>query len=200
MLVSCSNRAQIQKTENQETFEMKILVRAIALAVLASAFCMAQDVVEAVHGIVTKIDLASKTMVVKTKDGVEHTFHYVDKTVVKGADAAAAAAKEGFKGVKEGSEVVVQTAKKGSVDTADRIDVLSKDTARTVNGTLMKVGKGGKDLTIKTADGTQETFKTAGKGIADTAEELSKKTQQGAKITVIYTEDAGKKIAHFFEE
>jgi hypothetical protein len=179
---------------------MKILVRALALAVLATAICSAQDVVEAIHGIVTKIDLTSKTLVVKSKDGVEHTFHYVDKTVVKGADATAAAAKDSYKGIKEGSEVVVQTAKKGSVDTADRVDILSKDTAKTVNGTLVKVGKGGKDLTIKTADGTQQTFKTAGKGIADTAEDLSKKTQQGAKITVIYTEDAGKKIAHFFEE
>ncbi len=47
-----------------------------------SAAYAADDVVSAVHGTVTSVDTAGKTIVVKSADGTEHTVHYVDTTVV----------------------------------------------------------------------------------------------------------------------
>jgi hypothetical protein len=32
------------------------------------------------------------------------------------------------------------------------------------------------------------------------AEDIGKGTEKGTKVTVYYTEDAGKKVAHFFEK
>ncbi|HET6930753.1 MAG TPA: hypothetical protein VFI45_10575, partial [Candidatus Acidoferrum sp.] len=77
-----------------------IAVLAVFLAVMVAA---ADDVVSVLHGTVTKVDAAAKTMVVKTKDGTEHTIHFVDKTVVKGGEAVGTGAKDTFQGVKEGS-------------------------------------------------------------------------------------------------
>ncbi len=51
---------------------------AIGLAFLFGATALvAQDVVSAVSGTVTKVDSATKTVVVKSADGTEHTFHFI---------------------------------------------------------------------------------------------------------------------------
>jgi hypothetical protein len=152
-----------------------------AMAIFALPVRAADDVVSAVHGTVTKVDSGTKTMVVKTKDGSEHTIHYADKTVVHGADATATGAKDSYKGVKEGSEVVVHYTEKGTEKTGVEID---------------RVGKDG----VKTADGTEKTFRVAGHDTAVSAEEIGKGTEKGAKVTVYYTESAGKGVAHFFEK
>jgi hypothetical protein len=179
---------------------MKNLLRVLTLSTLfVFLIHAADDVASAVHGTITKVDTAGKTVVVKTKDGTEHAVHYVDETTVKGAEATAEGAKDSYKGIKEGSEVVVHYSKKGTVDTADEIEKLSKDSVKTVDGTVVKVGKGGKTMTVKAADGTEKTFEVAGKGAATSAKAIGKGTAEGAKVTVTYTEKAGKKIAHFFE-
>jgi VCBS repeat-containing protein len=91
----------------------------LAVWVLAAAsLCVAQDVVSVVHGTVTKVDSATKTVVVKSADGTEHTIKFTADTTVKGT-------KEGIDG-------------------------------------------------------------------------LAKGTVKGAKVTVYYTEESGKKVAHFF--
>jgi hypothetical protein len=173
---------------------MKNILRFVAVAaLLIFAVRAADDVATAVHGTVTKIDSATKTMVVKTKDGTEHTVHYTDKTAVWGADKTAAGAKDIGKGVAEGSEVVVHYTKKGGVDTATEVDKVGKDGLHYVDGTVEKVGKDGKTVVVKASDGTEHTFQVAGK---DTA----KGVDQTGKVTVYYTEEGGKKVAHFFEK
>ena len=179
---------------------MKTVLRIVALtAQFALAVYAADDAASAIHGTVTKVDAGAKTITVKTKDGTEHTIHYADRTVVKGGEAASDAGKDSYKGVKVGSEVVVEYTKKGTVDTADEIDKISKKTAKTMEGTVVRVGKDSKTVTIKTADGTEKTFGTAGKGAEISANDVGKGTEKGAKVTITYTEKAGKAIGHFFE-
>ena len=79
-----------------------VLLFSLSLAAIA-----AEDVVSAVSGTVKKVDSATKTMVVKTADGTERTFHFVGKTTVHGAEKTGEGAKDAFHGVKEGSEVAV---------------------------------------------------------------------------------------------
>jgi len=53
---------------------MKKIVRASLVLLLLCAFgWAAQDVVGAVHGTIVKLDSATKTAVVKSKDGTEHS-------------------------------------------------------------------------------------------------------------------------------
>ena len=63
---------------------LKRLSQICTLMALSISLCFAADVVTAVHGTVTKVDNATKTIVVKTKDGTEHTLHFVAKTTVHG--------------------------------------------------------------------------------------------------------------------
>lgn len=179
----------------KKLFSLLALTAFFAVTVLA-----ADEVVSAVHGVVTKVDAASKTIVVKTKEGTEHTIHFVDKTAVYGAKETAEGAKDTFHGVKEGSEVVAHYTEKGGEKTAVEVDKVGKDGVKTVDGTVTKVGEDGKTVTVKTADGTEHTFEVAGHGTKVAAVDASKGTEKGAKVTVYYTESAGKKVAHFFQK
>jgi len=175
-----------------------------SLAVLAAFFAVmamaADDAVSAVHGVVTKVDSAAKTIVVKTKDGTEHTIHFVDKTTVRGAEGVETGAKDTFHGVKEGSEVVAHYTVEGTDKTAVEVDKVGKDGMKSMEGVVTKVGEGGKTVTVKTADGTERTFDVVGHGTKVAAVDTAKGTEKGAKVTVYYTEGAGKKVAHFFEK
>ena len=160
----------------------------------------ADDVVSAVHGTITKLDTETKTMVVKTKDGTEHSIHIVGKTTVHGIDATGAGAKDAFHGLKEGSEVIAHYTVKGADKTAVEVDHVGKDGVKVLDGTVTRVGEAGKIVVVKTVDGTEQTFHVVGRDTAAAAEDVGKGTQKSAKVTVYYTEDAGKKVAHFFEK
>jgi hypothetical protein len=159
-----------------------------------------EDVVTAVHGTVTKVDAAGKTVAVKTKDGTEHTFHFVEKTTVHGAHATATGTKDSFHGITEGSEVVAHYTAKGAEETAVEVDKVGKDGMHAVNGTVTHVSEDGKTVVVKAADGTDHTFHVVGHDTVISAQDIGKGTEKGAKVTVYYTESAGKKVAHFFEK
>ncbi|MCU1305331.1 MAG: hypothetical protein JWN45_26 [Acidobacteriaceae bacterium] len=174
----------------------------VALGLLFCAFTAygAEDVSGAVEGTVKKTDAAAKTVVVKSADGTEHTFHVVDRTTVHGAEASGKGAEETFHGVKEGSHVVVHYSTKGTEDTAEEIDHVGKGGMKVTEGTVKGIDRGAKTIAVKTADGTEETFrltdhaaKDAGKGIGEGAEKTG-------KVTVYYTEQGGEKVAHFFKK
>src|ERR1700729_3941458 len=88
-----------------------------ALLLLSASLVWAQDVVTAVHGTITKLDSGTKAMVVRTKDGSEHTIKFVDKTTVHGVEAGAhetaMGSADSFRGLKEGTDVVAHYPVKG---------------------------------------------------------------------------------------
>jgi hypothetical protein len=177
------------------------IVRGSLVFLLLGAFHLAaQDVVSAVHGTITKLDSAGKTAVVKTKDGTEQTVKFVDKTTVHGAEATAAGSKDAFHGLTEGSEVVAHYTTKGAENTAVEVDKVGKDGIHEVDGTVTHIDRGAKTLTLKAADGTEQTFKLSAHAAADAGKGIAKGSEKSAKVTVYYTETAGKKTAHFFEK
>jgi len=66
-----------------------------------------------------------------------------------------------------------------------------------------EVGKDSKMVAVKSADGTKETFEVADHAVVDTGKGVARYSTRGAKkgerVTVYYTEEAGKKIAHVFK-
>lgn len=170
-------------------------MRCVGFLVLCFAFaasvCMAEDAAGVVHGTVTKVDQGTKTVVVKTADGTEHAIKVTDHTTYKGTE-------EGFDGLKEGSEVVVRETHKGTEETGVEIGKIGEGSVKVTDGTIVKVDHGAKKMVVKSADGTEKSFdytETAGK---DMGEAVGTGTENGAKVTVYYTEEGGKKIAHFF--
>jgi len=182
------------------------LIRIATLLALPICPCFAAGVVTAAHGTVTKIDSGAKTIVVKTKDGVEHTLHFMAKTMVHGTEAGA---KDAFKGLKEGSEVVVHYSTRGTGKTVDstestgktalELDKVGKDGMKSSEGTITELDRGTKTIAIRTADGTVQTFKMTDHAVEDAGEDIARGTEKTAKVTVYYTEEGGENVAHFFE-
>jgi hypothetical protein len=109
----------------------------VLVATIAWQAAVAEDVVHAVSGIVKSVDKGSKTMVVKTADGTEHTIKWTDKTTVKGVDASgkavADASVDSYDGMKEGAKVSVKYTEKGGEKTAVAVKDASKATAKAVS-------------------------------------------------------------------
>lgn len=166
---------------------------------LTLAAYAAEDVVSAVEGTVQKVDAATKTIVVKTAGGAERTFHFVGKTTVHGAEKTGEAAKGAFHGLKEGSEVAVHYTTKGTEDTAEEVDNIGKEGLKATEGTVSRIGSGGKTIVVKTADGTEETYQFASHEASEAGKGIAKGSEKSAKVTVYYTEKAGHKVAHFFK-
>jgi len=172
----------------------------IALSLLAGGAFAADDVVSAVAGTVKAVDKGTKMVVVKTAEGTEHTFHFVGKTVEHGAVATAKGtakvSKDAFEGMKEGDEVVVHYTVKGAVKTAQEVDHLGKDGLKVSEVAVKSVDRGAKTVTVKTAEGAEETYQLTDDAVRETGKGL----KAGGKETIYYTEVAGKKIAHWFKD
>ena len=159
-----------------------------------------EDVVTAVHGTVTKVDAAAKTVAVKTADGTEHTFHFAEKTTVHGVHAADAGAKDSFHGIKEGSEVVAHYTEKAGKHTAIEIDRVGKDGLKGTEGTISKLDRSGRTIAVKTAEGTEHTFELTERAAKDAGTHIGDGTEKGTKVVVYSSEKTGKEVAHFFEK
>ena len=98
-----------------------LLVGAVAISTLGSPqTVVAEDLTHIVSGVVKHVDKDTKTMVVKTADGTEHTIKYTDKTVIEGA-------KDTGGDVKEGAKVSVKYTEEGGEKTAIGVKDLGKD-------------------------------------------------------------------------
>jgi len=108
----------------------------LLVAIVALQAAVAEDVMHAVSGIVKSVDKGTKTMVVKTADGTQHTIKWTDETTVKGVDATgkgvAAGSVDTYEGLKEGTKVSVKYTEKGGEKTAVAIKDASKTTAKAV--------------------------------------------------------------------
>src|SRR6266478_2082900 len=158
---------------------MTKLVRLAVCLMVAAVVCVAQDVVNVVHGTVTKVDNATKTVVVKSADGTEHTIKVTGDTAYKGT-------KDGFDGLKEGTEVVARTTGKGVDESATEVGKVSKDGFKATKGTVTKFDKETKTIVVKSADGTEKTFELSGKALEDAGKSTGKGLEKGAKVTVYY--------------
>ncbi len=175
------------------------MFRHISLITLLTFFCCSAYAVVQKHGIIVgeilQLDAMAKTVVVKLADGTKHTLHFAEHTVVHGSRATAAGAEASFRGLKEGGEVAVHYTLKGTEETAQEVDSIGKDGLKATDATVIHIDRGGKKLAVKTADGSEETFRLTD----NAAKDVGKGTEKATKVTIYYSEEAGHKIAHFFK-
>ena len=160
----------------------------------------AQSSTNVVTGTIEKVDTGAKTIAVKTADGSVETVKFTEKTTVHGLkDTAKGADLAG----KEGSHVIVHTVGEGADKTAHSVEWVGDKTVHATEGTVEDVGEGSKTVAVKTADGTKETFVVADRAVVNSGKDIASYSARGAKkgehVTVYYTEEAGKKIAHVFK-
>lgn len=186
----------------------KSLVRVLFVALIAAAIsqvAFAEEVVHAISGVVSRVDSATKTIFVKASDGTEHAFKFTEKTAVHAGKMTAMGVKTGtadtyFAG-KEGTHVVVHYTGEGADRTAVAFRDLGKDTVKVSKGTITHVDKDAHTVTVKTEGGAEETYQLGKDASIDTEHGVVDGTKyvakEGEKVTVHYTESAGKKVAHF---
>jgi hypothetical protein len=185
----------------QEGGEMRTIARTVTLVLLAVSFVWAADeVVSAVHGTIEKIDSGTKTVVVKTADGTEHTMHFADQTAVHGAQASADAGADSWHGLKAGTEVVAHYTSRGTEDTAVELDKVGEGGLKAGKGTITGFDRGAKTIVVKGDDGVDATYRLTDHAVKDAGKDIPEGTEKGAKVTVYYTEHAGRKVVHFFEK
>ena len=156
----------------------------------------------AIVGTVQKVDSTGKTIAIKTADGSVKTVKFSGETTVHGFNDVKNASELG---TKEGANVMVYTAKgtaKGADATASAIVYAGRETSKATKGTIVKVDDATKTVVVKTADGTEDSFDVAGHAVIDSGKTVgavsAKTAKVGEQVTVHYTEDAGKKVAHAF--
>jgi hypothetical protein len=176
-----------------------VVLGLVALLLVAAAQ-PAQAATDVITGTLDKVDSGAKTIAVKTADGIVATVKFTDKTTVHGLkDAAKGADLAG----KEGGHVIVHTVGEGTDKTVHSVEWFGDKTVETTEGTVDDVGEGSKTVAVKTADGTKETFVVADHATVDTGKDVARYSERGAKkgehVTVYYTEEAGKKVAHVFK-
>jgi len=180
--------------------ELKMAV-ACALVLLVASFASGTaDVVAAVHGTITRLDASTKTVVVKTADGTEHSIRFLDKTAVHGSHAGEEGAKDSFHGLKQGTEVVVHYSERGGKATALEVDRVGEDGLKGTEGTISKLDRAGKTMAVKTADGTEHTFELTERAAKDGGKDIGQGVGEGTKVVVYSSEKTGKNVAHFFEK
>jgi hypothetical protein len=171
----------------------------LALAMVPIAYA-AEDVVTAVHGTINRVDSAAKTIGVQTTDGAERSLRLLDNTTVHGVKMSADASKDSWHGLTKGTEVVAHYTTRGSENTALEIDKVGRDGLKAAEGTVKDFDRGGKKLVVAASDGVESTFRLTDHAAKDGGKDFAAGTEKGAKVTVYYSEDAGQKVAHYFDK
>lgn len=176
------------------------MVLALAATCYIAAAYADQASTNVITGTIEKVDSGGKTIAVKTADGTVETVKFTEETAIHGLKDAA---KGGDLAGKEGGHVIVHTVGEGADKTAHTVEWVGDKTVHTTEGTVEDVGKGSKTVAVKTADGTKQTFVVADHAVVNSGKDISVYSVRGAKkgehVTVYYTEEAGKKIAHVFK-
>ena len=169
---------------------MKKLGYVSVCAMLTMSICAAQDLVNIIHGTIKKVDSTTKTIVVMTADGTEHTIKVTDTATVKGT-------KDGFNGLKEGTQIVTRTTGKSADETAMEIGKISKDGFKATTGTVEKFDKDTKTIVVKNVHGAKKTFELSGKALEDAGKATDAGITKGTIVMVYYTEEGAEKVAYY---
>ena len=128
---------------------MKKLGYFAVCAMLTMGICVAQDSVNIVYGTIRKVDSATKTIAVKTADEAEHTIKNADAAKVRGT-------KDGFNGLREGTQIVARTTRQGADETAMEVGKISEKGFKATDGTVRKVNKDTKTIVVNDVDGAKK--------------------------------------------
>jgi hypothetical protein len=183
-----------------EAVSMKVSAFVLSFVMATFVCSAAQNAEHIVSGTVTKVDQGAKTVTVKTAAGAEETVKLTEKTSVKAGESTAQATAAG---VKQGDHVVVHYSTVAGQKTALAVKKTGDATAKAAQGTVVGVDKAARTVTLQAADGTKDTYHLAQDGVLETGKAAGKagdatadSMAKGSKVTVHYTEDAGRKIAH----
>jgi hypothetical protein len=149
----------------------------------------------AIEGTTKNIYTALNVIVVETMDGVEHVLHYTKDLLVHGGKGG----EDALHGVAVGSTVVAHYTVAGPDATALEIDRIGETGFMTTEGTVASVDRKHHRITIKRANGSSQTLELTDRAADEAGRGMAGAAAPGARVIVYYADDAGRKVAHFFE-
>ncbi len=140
--------------------------------------------------------VAASTVVVKTKDGVEHLFHLSKDLLVHGGKKSGM---DALQGLHRGTPVVVHYTVDGNIESAHEIDQIDEEGLKVTEGTVTRIDRRRKEVTVRFDNGTTETFRLTDRAAEDAGKEIDQ-AGGATRITLYYTDENGQKVAHFFRK
>jgi hypothetical protein len=150
----------------------------------------------ALEGTVDQTSEAGKTVIVKTVDGIRHLFHVTEKTVVHGG---AASGTDTLGGLEAGSRILVHYTATAGQQTAHEVDRLDGKGLKTIEGVVTRVDRGGRELSLRLADGSTQTLRLTERAATDVGRDVDSAADDATRVVVYYADEAGQQVAHYFK-
>jgi hypothetical protein len=151
----------------------------------------------ALDGTVDQEYAGADAVVVKTADGVRHVFHFTKDLLVHGGKGTGV---DQLRGLRAGTEVAVHYAVVGGETSAQEIDRIGDDGLNVTEGTVIRIDRGRKQITIRFDNKDTETFQLTDRAALGAGHDLDGATNSAVRVTVYFTDEAGHKAVHFFRK
>jgi hypothetical protein len=149
------------------------------------------DGTNALEGRMTKFYKGLNTLVVTTLDGVQHVYHSAKGLVVHGG---AGSGTDALAALQEGTTVVVHYRIEGGEESVDEIDRVADEGLRVLEGTVIKLDRRRREITLRYGDRRTETLRLTDRATTEVPEGLD---HGGVPVVIYYSDESGGKVAHF---
>jgi hypothetical protein len=177
-----------------------LLISSVSLGVTPALH--AQTTLPPIHGVTGVIATdatikdehkAANKIVVTTEDGVEHVYSAAKDLLIHGGKDGVLA------DLKPGTTVVVHyTADEGG-ESAHEIDRIGGNGLQTTEGIVTDINRGKKEITIRYDNGMTEKLTLTNRAAVDAGQDFKDQAVGTTRVVVYYSDEAGKKIAHYFK-
>ena len=137
---------------------------------------------------------AAHTIIVTTIDGVERVYQVAKNAVVHDDKNREPGVLER---VSPGTTVVVHYAHQAGADVATEIDLVGAEGLQITEGTVSKINRGKRQLTVRFTDGSTQVFQLTERAIEEQLG-VPLDAEPGAHIVIYFVEQNGHRTAHYF--
>jgi hypothetical protein len=148
----------------------------------------------ALEGTMKQFYRAANMVVVTTKDGVEHVYHFTKNLIVHGGKKPGVDALEDLN---EGTLVVIHHRVSDAQASAEEIDLLGDEGLKSTEGRVSHIDRRKKEITIRYANGKTETLQMTGRVAAEAPAGID---ESGGETVIYYSDEGGRKVAHYVKK
>jgi hypothetical protein len=175
------------------------VVAVTIIGIIGAAGARAAQQPPPIHGVTGTI--ATETSIDETTAGghkilgkVKRLFHLNGKAVPPGD----AAGEEALGGLKKGTRVVVHYAPEGENLAVEATGRRGHEALKQMAGSVTAVNLGDRTISVRLADDSRQTLRLSDRAAAD-VKDLDRAGESAANVIVYYRNEAGQRVAHYFE-
>jgi hypothetical protein len=151
----------------------------------------------ALEGRMKEFYRAANVIIVTTMDGVDHMYQFTKNLVVHGGKGSGV---DALAGLQEGNMVVVHYTVSGDQALAQEIDRFGDEGLKITEGRVTHIDRRRKEITITFDSGKTETLRMTERAAADSATGVNDTGLDASKVVVYYSDESGRKVAHYFRK